>query len=131
MQRLEEYNLLKCASRMYWKCDLKTILRKDPDLKHLHFFCWGHFVHIYQHIISEDFPNSRKSVSAEKSVQLLWYVTEKIFGDPDDLQQCQDFNELFTKFKKQKSRDVQHNLLHSKGFIDYQTCVYQKSYKIL
>ena len=116
---------------MYGKCDLKTVLQKNPDLKHLQSFCWGNFVHIYQHVISEDFPNSRRFVTAEKSVQLLWYVTEKIFSDPEDLQKCQEFNELFSKFKRRKiSQSVQPNLLLSENYLSYQTCVYQKSYKI-
>ena len=39
IQRLEEYNFQKCANRMYGKCDLKTVLHKNPDLKHLQSFC--------------------------------------------------------------------------------------------
>ena len=125
IQRLKAYNL---QHNFRWKCDLKSIMKSKIGLTHLQSFCWGKFFHVYEHVCQEEFGLSKQNMSAEKSVGLLWYVTEKIF-DGQDLQQCDEFNFLFTKFKSLKSVKSRKSLPFSKDFVTYQNCVYEKSFK--
>ena len=126
IRRLEIYDLWPNLS---WKCDLKTILKSKLELKHLHSFCWGNFFHVYEHVCQEEFRLSKRNMSAKKSVGLLWYVTEKIFGG-QDLQHSDEFNELFTKLKSlKKSQAEKPSLPFPTNLVYYQNCVYEKSFK--
>ena len=131
LRRLEAYNLHQSLWKFHWKCDLKSIMKSKVGLTHLQSFCWGKFFHVYEHVCQEDFGLSKRNMSAEKSAGLLWYVTEKIFNG-QDLQQCDEFNALFTKFKSLKSvksSPPPPSLPFSKDFVSYQNCVYEKSFK--
>ena len=88
------------------------------------------FHYVYEHVQNENFPHHKDSISAKQTVELLWFVTMKIFK-ADDLQKCEEFcnyfypSKVLLNTKQPLSTQEATTTIHLSNTMKYHSCVFE------
>ena len=129
-RKLNQYGLFdqfkKCIK---WVCDLKSIVISKANLRHFKTFCWGKFNLIHEYVYDNTFPCSNENFNAEKSIGMLWLITEKML-DCDDLQKSTDFVKFFYSSKVLLKSNIVQCVDESRALkfkqVYHQSCLFNK-----